>query len=103
MLTRENIEAVLEPVANRNQHLEDAVRSGGVSMKRLSHMTLEDTMTDWIQLIRAEYHEIPGLHLTKPQVQRLWNLDTPMCEAVLQALEATRFLRRTRTGAYVKA
>ena len=25
-------------------------------------------MTDGIQLIRAEYHEIPGLHLTKPQV-----------------------------------
>jgi len=57
-------------------------------------------MTNWIQLIRAEYHEIPGLHLTKPQAQRLWNLQTTMCDAVL---EATRFLRRTRTGAYVKA
>jgi hypothetical protein len=80
-----------------------AVRSDGVSVKRLSQMTREDTMTDWIQLIRAEYHEIPGLHLTKPQVQRLWNLDTSMCEAVLQALEAARFLRRTHSGAYVKA
>ena len=60
-------------------------------------------MTDWIQLIRAEYYEIPGLHLTRPQVQRLWNLDATMCDAVLQALEAARFLRRTRAGAYVKA
>jgi hypothetical protein len=65
-------------------------------------MPHEDTMTDWIHLIRAEYHEIPGLHLTKPQVQRLWNLETTTCDAVLEALEATKFLRRTGTGAYVK-
>ncbi len=60
-------------------------------------------MTDWIQLVRAEYHEIPGLHLTKCQVARLWSLDAAMCEAVLEALEAARVLRRTHTGAYVKA
>ena len=60
-------------------------------------------MIDWLQLIRAEYHEIPGLHLTKPQVQRLWNLDTTMCDAILEALETNKFLRRTGTGAYVKA
>ena len=66
-------------------------------------MSSEDTMIDWLQLIRAEYYEIPGLHLTKPQVQRLWNLDTTTCDAVLEALEAAMFLRRTGTGAYVKA
>ena len=44
-------------------------------MNGVASMNHEDTMTDWLQLIRAEYHEIPGLHLTKPQVQRLWNLD----------------------------
>ena len=60
-------------------------------------------MTDWLHLIRAEYHEIPGLHLTRRQVQRLWNLDATTCEAVLEVLEATRFLRRTHTGAYVRA
>ena len=66
-------------------------------------MDSEDTMTDWLNLIRGEYHEIPGLHLTKPQVQRLWNLDAITCDAVLEALETARFLRRTHTGAYVKA
>jgi hypothetical protein len=66
-------------------------------------MSREDTMTDWLNLIRGEYHEIPGLHLTKPQVQRLWNLDGITCDAVLEALETARFLRRTHTGAYVKA
>ena len=64
---------------------------------------LEDTMTDWIQLIRAEYDEMPGLYLTRPQVQRFWNLEATVCDAVLASLEGVRFLRRTHTGAYVKA
>ena len=66
-------------------------------------MNCEDTMTDWLNLIRGEYHEIPGLHLTKPQVQRLWNLDASTCAAILQALETDKVLRRTHTGAYVRA
>ena len=65
--------------------------------------TGDDTMTDWVHLIRGEYHEMPGLHLTTRQVQRLWNLDAATCEAVLHTLETTQFLRRTQTGAYVKA
>jgi hypothetical protein len=60
------------------------------------------TVMDWVHLIRAEYTESPGLRLTKPQVRRLWNLDPKMCDAVLEALEADRFLRKTHTGAYVK-
>jgi hypothetical protein len=72
-------------------------------MNSVAAMSREDTMTDWLHLIRAEYHEIPGLHLTKHQVQRLWNLDASTCEAILEALETDKFLQRTRTGAYVKA
>jgi len=63
----------------------------------------DDTLSEWLDLIRAEYSEIPGLSLTKPQVRRLWNLDPPTCEAVLEALQADRFLRQTPTGAYVRA
>ena len=37
-------------------------------------------------LIRSEYLEIPGLHLTRNQVLRLWRLDAVMCDALLQAL-----------------
>ena len=72
-------------------------------MSSVATMSREDTMTDWLNLIRAEYHEMPGLHLTKPQVQQLWNLDATMCDAVLEALETARYLRRSHTGAYVKA
>lgn len=63
----------------------------------------EVTIADWIHLIRSEYLEIPGLHLTRNQVLRLWGLDAVMCDALLQALVDVRFLRRTQAGAYVRA
>ena len=61
------------------------------------------SIADALRLIRAEYHEIPGLHLTRSQVERLWGLDTSMAEALLGALIDIQFLRQTRTGAYVRA
>jgi hypothetical protein len=60
-------------------------------------------ITDWLQLIRAEYLEIPGLRLTKPQVQRRWGLDHMTSEALLSALVDVKFLRCTRERAYVRA
>jgi hypothetical protein len=54
-------------------------------------------------LIRAEYLEIPGLALTKPQVERLWGLDATTSEALLAALVDVKFLRRTLRDAYVRA
>lgn len=64
--------------------------------------TAQSTIMDWLHLIRAEYLEIPGLHLTKPQVQRLWGLDAMTCDALLDALVHAGFLRRTHGGAYVR-
>ena len=60
-------------------------------------------ITDWLQLIRSEYLEIPGLCLTKPQVQRLWGLDPVTSETLLAALVDVKFLKRTRQDAYVRA
>ena len=60
-------------------------------------------VTDWLQLIQAEYLEMPGLHLTKPQVRRLWGLDEPMCDVLLDTLVDTHFLSRTKSDAYVLA
>ena len=57
----------------------------------------------WRERIRAEYLEMPGLHLTRSQVQRLWGLDESTCSTVLAALEKESFLRRTRAGTYVRA
>ncbi len=66
-------------------------------------LTTEPHIADWLQLIRAEYLEIPGLRLTKPQVQRLWGLDHVTSEALLSALVDVKFLRRTPQDAYVRA
>ena len=63
---------------------------------------VETTVAEWLQIIRGEFHEVPGLCLTKPQVQRLWGLDLPTCDALLDALVDARFLERTRTGAYAR-
>ena len=63
----------------------------------------QTTIADWIHLIRSEYLEIPGLHLTRNQVLRLWGLEAIMCDALLEALVDVRFLRRTHAGAYVRA
>lgn len=58
-------------------------------------------VTRMADLIRAEYREMPGLCLTKPQMQRLWNLDAFICDVLVDALMLTRVLRKTRDGAFV--
>lgn len=63
----------------------------------------ESTMQDWLLLIKAEYLEMPGLHLTKSQVQRLWSLEPQTCDALLDTLVADRFLEKTDRQAYVLA
>ena len=56
-----------------------------------------------INLIRAEYVEMPGLSLTEPQVERLWNLTSDIAETLLEELERMHFLRLTKKGTYVRA
>jgi len=58
---------------------------------------------DWLQLIQAEYRELPGLNLTKPQMRRLWGLDDSICDAVVDTLVASRVLRPSVHGTYVLA
>ena len=61
------------------------------------------TIADWVQLIRSEYLEMPGLQLTEIEVQRSWGLDATTSEALLDALVHARFLRRTCDGFYARA
>ena len=70
-----------------------ASMSGMVSMQPL--------VDRWLEVIRTEYREMPGLHLSKPQVRRMWSLDVMTCDAVLEALEREHILRRTPTQTYV--
>jgi hypothetical protein len=58
-------------------------------------------VTRWLELIQAEYREMPGLSLKKPQMQRLWGFDAFVCDALVDALVAARVLRRTIDGNYM--
>jgi hypothetical protein len=62
----------------------------------------ERSLTEWMTLVQAEYREVPGLRLTRAQVQRLWSLDEATCDALIDALETAQFLRRTPANAYVR-
>ena len=60
------------------------------------------TLTEPIlRRVRGEYMEMPGLRLTTAQAQRLWTLDRPTCESLLNALVDAHFLARTRDGSFV--
>ena len=58
-------------------------------------------VTDLVGLIRAEYEEMPGLCLTRSQVQRLWLLEPDACDNVLRAMVDAGYLRLTPVG-YVR-
>ena len=47
---------------------------------------------DVLRRARAEYDEMPGLHLTEKQAARLWGCDADSCRAVLAQLESVGFL-----------
>jgi hypothetical protein len=66
-------------------------------------LTTNITRSDWLEIIRAEYLEIPGLNLTKPQIQRLWGLDAPTCDALLDSLLHAGFLKRASGEKYIRA
>jgi hypothetical protein len=58
-------------------------------------------ISNWLGLIQAEYREMPCLSLTKPQMRRLWGLESHACDALVEALLDARVLRRRLDGAYV--
>jgi hypothetical protein len=58
---------------------------------------------DWIQIVRGEFLEIPGLQLLRPQIQRFWGLDDRLCNCVLAALTDTGFLAVKPDGHFVRA
>jgi hypothetical protein len=51
--------------------------------------------------IRGEYREMPGLRLTFAQACRLWQVDAPTCQNLLEQLVREAFLHKTDNGAYI--
>ena len=55
-----------------------------------------------LRRVQAEFLEMPGLRLTEPQARRLWGLDTASCSDLLVSLVDSKFLFRTRDGAFMR-
>jgi hypothetical protein len=70
--------------------------------KEHAMLTAEVTY-DWVEVMRAEYLEMPGLALSKPQARRLWGLDRDTCDVLLDEMVNERFLRKTAQNLYVRA
>jgi hypothetical protein len=65
-------------------------------------LVADRAVVEWMEQIRSEYLEMPGLSLTKEQMRRLWRLDSPLCNAVVDALVALEFLERRPGDRYVR-
>ena len=73
-------------------------------MRQLQNQTIgsnQPEVTRWLELIQAEYREMPDLTLNKVQMQRLWGFDAFICDALVDALVAAQVLRRTTNGSYM--
>jgi len=55
-----------------------------------------------IRRVQGEFIEMPGLRLTEPQARRLWGLDAAACSDLLLSLVSSKFLFRTRDGAFMR-
>lgn len=55
-----------------------------------------------VERVRCEFLEMPGLQITLPQAARLWGLDVRSCEAVIDSLVRSDFLKRTASGAVAR-
>jgi hypothetical protein len=56
-----------------------------------------------LRRVRDEFNEMPGMRLTAEQAMRLWALDRPTCNRVLDSLVAARFLIQDVSGRYRRA
>jgi len=63
---------------------------------------LDKDVEQWVDRIRAEYVEMPGLALTKRQMQRLWLLDPSICDAIVDSLVSAQFLYQTPDQTYMR-
>jgi Nse1 non-SMC component of SMC5-6 complex len=57
-------------------------------------------LTDWRQVVRGEFEEIPDLRVTTEQASDRWNLEASHLEAILDSLVDSGFLCRSPEGVY---
>ena len=65
--------------------------------------TIQSPARELLERVRAEYREMPGLCLTKPQMRRLWALGIDVCDATVDELVTSGFLRCRSDNSFVRA
>lgn len=63
--------------------------------------TVDAGIASSLHRICAEYREMPGLSLTRRQMERLFGFESDLCEALIEALVDARILRKTASGCYI--
>jgi hypothetical protein len=58
--------------------------------------------SELLMRIRMEFLEMPGMRLTRSQARRLWNLNQPACDHVLDTLVEQGFLKQAADGAFLR-
>jgi hypothetical protein len=76
---------------------------GGQTEEDVQMQTRVSAIDEWLDRVRGEYLEMPGLRLTFAQAARFWSLDRGTCARVLDALVKARFLVVTAEGLYSRA
>lgn len=66
-------------------------------------VNIDPDFVNWLTLVEAEFHEMPGLHLTAVQMQRLWSLDTRTCRDIIDVLLLRGVLVETPGRTYALA
>ena len=61
------------------------------------------TIEEALNRLRAEFLEMPGMHLKPEQVGRLCGVERSLCQTVLDLLVDARFLRVSADGQYARA
>ena len=57
-------------------------------------------LSDWVQVIKAEFGGVPDLQLTVTEAGQIWPLEPPRLEAVLDAFVSAKYLQRSSNGVY---
>jgi hypothetical protein len=89
-------EAVAHAIAFAEVHRMRAwLIAEGHDVALLGDFRAEARMQDLLDRLRAEYLEMPGLRLTRKQLERLCGVERTECQAVLDALVDEKFLSAT--------
>ena len=68
-------------------------------MPIVKHSTRTDVLR-LVQIVEADFREMPSMRLTHAQAQRLWNMSQRDCAQVLESLLSAGRLVRDRAGQY---